>query len=356
MNTGTVAVYGGKVFVPVSSVEVAVAADSSYDCCTSSGAVAALDAKTGNALWYHRVITDSAKAQGKKKNGKPFYGPSGAPVWCSPTIDAKRNLLYIGTGENYSLPATNTSDAIQAIDMNTGKLVWNFQATREDAWNIACPVIINCPGNKGRDLDFGMAPILLTGADGKERLLAGQKAGVIYALDPAKGTLIWKTRIGKGGMLGGIHWGMAADGKNVYAANADNKLALNPDDPSVKASPGIFAIDVVSGKIAWYAPAPPVDGKESYLGANSSAPVVTEGVVFAGSNDGHIRAYSANDGHILWDYNTIHKYQTVNGLEGNGGSIDGPAPVISNGMLFVNSGYAQFGEKPGNVLLAFKIK
>jgi len=355
MNTGTLAVYGGKVIVPISSVEVAVAADSTYNCCTSSGGVAALNAKTGEIIWYNRVVP-KATAQGKKRNGKPFYGPSGAPVWCSPTIDTKRNLVYIGTGENYTLPTTNTSDALQAIDLNTGKTVWTFQATREDAWNIACPLIVNCPGYKGRDLDFGMAPILVTGADGVQRLLAGQKAGIVYALNPQDGKLLWQTRVGKGGMLGGIHWGMATDGKNVYAANADNIFALNPDSPAIKASPGIYALNVVSGKIEWYTPSPKVPGNQAYLGANSAAPAVIPGIVFAGSNDGHIRAYDAGDGHILWDYNTIQKYTTADGIEGSGGSIDSPAPVMVNGMLFVNSGYAQFGEKPGNVLLAFTVK
>ncbi len=356
MNTGTPALYGGKIFVPISSIEVAVAADTNYNCCTSSGGVAALNAKTGELVWFHRIITDTATAQGKKKNGKPFYGPSGAPVWCSPTVDVKRNLLYIGTGENYSLPATNTSDAIQAIDLSTGKLVWNFQATQHDAWNLACPVLVNCPDNAGMDLDFGMAPLLVMGEDGKERLMVGQKAGVVYALSPDDGSLLWKARIGKGGALGGIHWGMAADGKNVYAANADNALALDPVDKTIQTSPGIYALDIITGQVVWKAAAPAVSGKESYLAANSAAPAVVPGIVFAGSNDGHIRAYSTTDGHVLWDYNTIQKYETVNGIEGNGGSIDSHAPVMTDGMLYVNSGYSQFGEKAGNVLLAFEVK
>ena len=356
MNTGTPAVYGGKIFVPISSIEVAVAADTNYNCCTSSGGVTALDAKTGNLLWYHRIITDTATVQGKKSNGKSFYGPSGAPVWCSPTVDTKRNLLYIGTGENYTLPTTNTSDAIQAIDMSTGRLVWNFQATQHDAWNLACPVLVNCPGKTGRDLDFGMAPILVTGEDGKQRLMVGQKAGVVYTLSPDDGTLLWQTRIGKGGALGGIHWGMATDGKNIYAANADNTLALDPDDTSMHASPGIYALDIITGKVVWKEAAPAVAGKKSYLAANSAAPAVVPGIVFAGSNDGHIRAYSTTDGHVLWDYNTDKKYETVNGIEGNGGSIDSYAPLMADGMLYVNSGYAQFGETAGNVLLAFEVK
>ena len=356
MNTGTLAVYGGKVFVPLSSLEVVAAADSNYNCCSTSGAVRALDSKTGKLLWYHRVVSVKATARADKKNGKPFFGPSGAPVWSSPTIDPKRNLLYIGTGENYSLPATNTSDAIQAINMSTGKVVWNFQATEGDAWNIACPVIINCPGTKGRDLDFGMAPILVTGKDGKQRLLAGQKSGVVYALDPQNGKLLWKTRIGKGGALGGIHWGMAADSENVYAANSDNMYGLNLDDTTIKASPGIYALDIVSGNITWSAPVPQVKGMPKYLSVNSAAPVAVPGVVFAGSNDGHLRAYASEDGHVIWDYNTARKFETVNGVEGNGGSIDCASPLVTDGMLYVNSGYASFGEKPGNVLLAFSVK
>jgi polyvinyl alcohol dehydrogenase (cytochrome) len=356
MNTGTVAVYKGKVFVPLSSFEVVAAADSNYNCCSTSGGVAALDRATGKLIWYHRVIKDKARPGNKKRNGKPFYGPSGAPVWSSPTIDTKRNLLYIGTGENYTFPATATSDAIQAINMTTGKLVWNFQATEKDAWNMACPTIINCPDAKGRDLDFGMAPILVTGKDGKQRLLAGQKAGVVYALDPENGKMLWRTRIGKGGALGGIHWGMAADSENVYAANADNILALNQDSSNIKPSPGIYALDIIKGKVKWYAPSPKVEGQQFYLGANSAAPVVIPGIVFAGSNDGHLRGYNTRDGRIIWDFNTVQKYETVNGVEGNGGSIDCTSPVIADGMLYLNSGYSLFGEKAGNVLLAFSVK
>lgn len=356
MNTGTLAVDKGKVFVPISSYEVAAAADSNYNCCSSSGGIAALDARTGALIWYHRVISAKAVAGSDKRNGKPFYGPSGAPVWSSPTIDSKRNLLYIGTGENYTLPTTATSDAILAINMTTGKLIWNFQATEEDAWNMACPIIINCPGKKGRDLDFGMAPVLVTGKDGKQRLLAGQKSGVVYAINPENGTLFWKTRIGKGGALGGIHWGMAADSENVYAANADNLLALTPDSINIKPTPGIYAIDIITGKVKWSVRSPKVEGNPAYLSANSAVPVVIPGIVFAGSNDGHLRAYDTSDGHIIWDYNTDKKFQTVNGVPGNGGSIDASSPVITDGMIFVNSGYAQFGEKAGNVLLAFSVK
>jgi polyvinyl alcohol dehydrogenase (cytochrome) len=354
--TGSVAVYAGKVFVPITSAEVGEAADGQYNCCFSSGGLVALDEKTGNEIWRYRVITEVATERGKKKNGKPFYGPSGAPVWCSPTIDTKRGLVYIGTGENYSRPTTNTSDAIQAIDLNTGKLIWNFQATSGDAYNVACPVFINCPEKSGPDLDFGMAPLLVKRQDGKEILLAGQKSGVVYALSPTGGKLIWQTRIGKGGMLGGIHWGMATDGKYVYAANADNIAGLDKRDSSVMASPGIYALDLFTGKVVWKSPSPACDDKKGCLSFNSAAPAVIPGIVFAGSLDGHVRGYSSKNGKILWDYNTARDYETVNGIKAKGGSIDGPAPVIADGMLYVNSGYGMFGEMGGNVLLGFEVE
>jgi polyvinyl alcohol dehydrogenase (cytochrome) len=224
-NTGSVVTYNGKVFVPIVSAEIGSAGLNNYECCTSSGGVVALNAETGKIIWTYRILPKAVETV-KKKNGKPFLGPSGAPVWCSPTVDVKRGLLYIGTGQNYSDPATNTSDALQAINMETGKLVWNFQATNNDAYNLACPVFLNCPTSDGPDLDFGMAPIIIKGPDGKDMLLAGQKSGVVYALTPG-GKLIWKSRVGKGGKLGGIHWGMATDGTNVYACNSDNPIALD---------------------------------------------------------------------------------------------------------------------------------
>jgi polyvinyl alcohol dehydrogenase (cytochrome) len=348
--TGSVVVHDEKVFVPLSSIEVANAADGNFNCCTSSGGVVALDAKTGNEVWRYRILP-KAQESGKKRNGKPFYGPSGAPVWCSPTVDAKRGLLYIGTGENYSAPTTKTSDAVQAIDMKTGKLVWNFQGTKGDSYNLACPFFTNCPEIPGPDLDFGMAPIIVKRNDGKDILVAGQKSGVVYALTP-EGKLIWQTRIGKGGMLGGIHWGMATDGKYVYAANADNSVAVDKKDTTIKPTPGLYALDLMTGKVIWKTPAP--DCGKGCLVANSAAPLVIPGIVFAGTLDGHIRAYSSKDGKILWDFNTAKEFETSYGMKGKGGALDGPAPVIADGMLYVNSGYGMFGEMPGNVLLAFE--
>ncbi|HMH33824.1 MAG TPA: PQQ-binding-like beta-propeller repeat protein [Puia sp.] len=354
-NTGSVAVYNGIVYVPITSLEVALAANGNYVCCTSSGAVVALSARTGDEIWHYRVIPGPAKESGKKKNGNPVFGPSGAPVWCSPTVDSKRGLLYIGTGENYSQPTTNSSDAVQALDLKTGKLIWSFQATAEDAYNTACPFLTNCPDKAGPDLDFGMAPILARKKDGKDILLAGQKSGVVHALNPDNGKIVWQQRIGKGGALGGIHWGMATDGKYLFAANADNLYAIDKRDSTKKPRPGVYALDISSGDLIWITPSP-ASQQRGLPAYNSAAPAVMPGVVFAGTTDGHIRAYASADGQIIWDFNTVTDFETTNGIKGKGGSLDGPAPVVSDGMLFVNSGYGMFGQIPGNVLLAFEVQ
>jgi len=356
--TGSVVVNDGRVYVPITSFEVVSSANADFECCTSSGGVVALDAMNGNEVWRHRVIAEEAKISGKKKNGKSFYGPSGAPVWCSPTVDVKRQLLYIGTGENYTNPPTETSDAIQAIDLKTGKLKWNFQASSHDTWNLGCPDNPNCPEKIGPDLDFGMAPLLVKTPQGKDVLVVGQKSGVVHALDPDNGKLLWQKRIGKGGMLGGVHWGMATDGELVYAANSDHPYALDLRDSSVNAAPGVFGLKIQTGEIVWKTAPAPCDTatRKVCLPANSAAPLVIPGVVFAGDINGFVRAYSTIDGSVLWQFDTVREYDGVNGIKGNGGTIDGPSPLAADGMLFVNSGYGAFGQMPGNVLLAFTVK
>lgn len=353
-NTGTVAVYKNTVFVPLTSFEVASAGDPNYACCTSSGELVALNTAKGQLKWRHRVIAEAPKEAGKKTNGQPFYGPSGAIVWCSPTIDTKRNLIYIGTGENYTAPATNTSDAIQAIDISTGKLKWNFQATSHDTWNSACPGNPNCPEKIGPDFDFGMAPLLIKKEDGQDILVVGQKSGVVHALEPTTGKVIWQKRVGKGGMLGGIHWGMATDGKKVYVANADNIYTIDKKDSTLKPSPGIYALNLTNGAVAWKTPTPPAKGR--YTEANSATPLVTSDLVFAGALDGFIRAYDAENGAIMWQFDTLKSFETSNGIPGKGGSLDGASPTIVGDMLFVNSGYGLWGEIAGNVLIAFELE
>ncbi|WP_296703052.1 PQQ-binding-like beta-propeller repeat protein, partial [Algoriphagus sp.] len=278
--TGSVVVYEDIVYVPISSFEVVSSQDPNYECCTSSGGVTAMDAKTGEEIWKHKVIAEDVEITGTKDNGGSIYGPSGAPVWASPTVDIKRGLLYIGSGENYTYPPTNTSDAIQALDLKTGKLIWNWQATKNDTWNLACPGSSNCPTPTGPDVDFGMAPILVYDKiNERDMLVVGQKSGVVHALLPETGEVIWQSRIGKGGALGGIHWGLATDGELVYAANSDNVYALDPSDETIAPSPGIYALSLQSGEKVWSVSPPPCDSKtrEVCQQSNSSAPTVTPG-------------------------------------------------------------------------------
>jgi polyvinyl alcohol dehydrogenase (cytochrome) len=361
-NTGTPALHDNRLIVPVSNMGVVSGANPTNECCTGSGEVVALDAMSGEILWRHRTIGEEAVPTKKNDIGTQLYGPSGAAVWASPTIDVDRGLVYVGTGENLTHPTTDTSDAILALDIETGKLAWSFQGTANDAFTIACARAENrenCPTPVGPDLDFGMAPILVTDENGKEMLVAGQKSGVVWALDPDdNGTVIWSTRVGKGSALGGIHWGMATDGRRVYATNADRGdvviVDVNPDQP---VSPGVYAINLVSGDVDWSAAAPDDTclGKQGCFVSNSAAPAMIPGIVFAGGLDGYIRAYSAEDGSIVWEYDTNGEYDTVNGVPGQGGAIDGPGPVIANGTLYVSSGYGRFGQMPGNVLLAFRV-
>ncbi len=358
--TGSPALHAGRLIVPISSMEVVTAQDPRVECCTSSGAVAALDAASGDLAWYHRTIPEDPKPAGQNAAGTRLWAPSGAPVWASPTIDVKRGFVYVGTGENYSRPATASSDAILALDIATGKLAWSFQGTPNDAYTMACGLGggggPNCPTPPGPDLDFGMSPMLVTRPDGKEILVVGQKSGVVFALDPdAGGQVLWSTRVGKGSALGGIHWGMATDGRLAYAANADRAAVIVDVNAERALTPGLYALDLMSGRVVWSAPAPAdtCAGKRGCFVASSAAPTAIPGVVFAGGLDGHIRAHAAADGRVLWDFDTARAFKTVNGVEGRGGAIDGPGPVVAGGLVFVNSGYGQFGQMPGNVLLAF---
>jgi polyvinyl alcohol dehydrogenase (cytochrome) len=360
-NTGSPALADDKLIVPISSMEVVRGGDPTYECCTSSGAVAAVDVTSGDVIWYHRVIPDDAVEVGATASGTKILAPSGAPVWSSPTVDLERGVVYIGTGENYTRPTTSTSDAIQAVDLETGELVWSFQALAEDAFTMGCTTggRGSCPSPPGPDLDFGMAPMLVTRTDGKDVLIAGQKSGVVWALEPdADGAVLWSTRVGKGGALGGIHWGMATDGRYAYAANADRGAVIVDVHPDKEPSPGLYALDLVTGDVAWSAPAPEGTcevGRRGCMRANSAAPTAMPGVVFAGGLDGHVRAHATDDGRVLWDFDTARMFETVNGVTGQGGSIDGPGPVVAGGVLYVNSGYGTFSQMPGNVLLAFEI-
>ena len=320
----------------------------------------ALDAATGKAIWKTYTIADPPKPTHKTALGSQKYGPSGAGLWSSPTVDTKRQLLYIGAGNNYTDPPTPNSDAILAFDLKTGKIVWSRQITEGDAYNISCfrPDKINCPAKPGPDSDFGSSPILYTLSGGRQVLVVAQKSGIVFGLDPDnKGSILWETRIGKGGPLGGIEWGPAATEGVVYAALSDLGFATGPEGmvPDPKAGGGLFALDIATGKQLWSVlPSPDACGSIPRCSpAQMAAVTAIPGVVFSGAYDGHLRAYSMKDGKILWDYDTAHKFDTVNKIPGYGGAIDGGGPAVVGGMVFVNSGYAAVNGMPGNVLLAF---
>jgi polyvinyl alcohol dehydrogenase (cytochrome) len=159
--------------------------------------------------------------------------------------------------------------------------------------------------------------------------------------------------------MGGVQWGSAADQQNVYVALSDiGRVMLaysNSTDADPKQGGGMFALRLEDGERAWYTPPPGCGTRARCSPAQSAAVSALPGVAFSGSVDGHIRAYSATDGKIVWDFDTIRPYETVNGVAARGGSIDGPGPAIAGGMLFVNSGYPTAGGTPGNVLLAFSV-
>ncbi|MBN8732895.1 MAG: PQQ-binding-like beta-propeller repeat protein [Acidobacteria bacterium] len=356
----------GAVYVAVASWEETRATNPGYVCCTFRGSVSALRIADGSTIWKTYTITETPVQRGVNSANQPRFGPSGAGVWGTPTVDRKRNLLYIATGDNFSAPATDTSDAVMALRLDTGKLVWHQQFTKNDIFTSGClganrnP---NCPeGQVGPDFDFGSSAILVPVRPGRELLLAGQKSGMVHAMDPdARGAVVWQSRAGKGGVLGGIQWGMAVDASHVYAAVSD--VAFTPPKPSPTAisadlvnnqGGGLTAFRISDGAKVWFAPpqACPPDASRCSP-AQSAALTAIPGAVLSGSLDGHLRAYSTADGSVLWDLNTVREYDAVNGSKGRGGSLDGPGAVIANGMLFVNSGYSRFGGMPGNVLLAF---
>jgi len=349
--TGAPKLYKGRLYVGVRSASEEVAAgDPKYPCCTFRGSLVALDAATGKIAWKTFTVPDPAVKTKVSSAGTQLFGPSGAGIWDSPTIDAKRNLVYAGTGNNYSDPPTHTSDAILAFDLTSGAMKWSKQLT-EDAWNASCgrPGKPSCPANPDRDVDFGSSPILRSLPNGKDVILAGQKSGDVYALDPDNnGEIVWKKTVAKGGPNGGIQWGMAADTENVYAPISD--IIPGPGG-------GLFALKIASGEQVWYAPPiePACKGKRGCSQAQVAAASGIPGVVFSGSMDGHLRGYSTKDGKVIWDLDTARDYDTVNGVQAHGGSMNVAGPAIAGGMLFVNSGYNVMIGMPGNVVLALSV-
>ena len=357
--TGTPTLFSGVVYVPVSSIEEVTGSRPSYECCTFRGSVVALDGATGREIWKAYTIPEAPRPTNKNASGIQLFGPSGAAVWSSPTIDAQRQALYVATSNSYSNPPADSSDAVLAFDLKTGRMLWHRQATPNDSYVVACYGAdqTNCPQDHGPDHDFGQSPVLVGLQDGRRVLAIGQKSGVVHAFDPdQEGKPLWQTRIGKGGPLGGSEWGSAADLDRIYVANSDVRFLRDGTrrlDPA--AGGGLFALNLSDGKIMMQVPPVSCGGRDQCSPALSAAVSLIPGVVFSGGVSGFLRAYATDDARLLWEFDTARDYATVNGVSGHGGAIDGPGPVIVDGMLYVNSGYAQWSGIAGNVLLAFEV-
>ncbi len=351
--TGAPSLWGDTLYVPLSSFEEGVAGLAAYECCKQRGAVAALDIATGKIKWKSYAIPTTPAPFKKNAAGTQMYGPAGAAIWSSPTIDPKRGVLYVATGDSYTDVPEDNSDAVEAMDLKTGKIKWSHQMTELDHFLVGCPPQrpgVNCPTPNGPDFDFGSSPILKHLKGRKDILLAGQKSGQVYGLNPDDGSFIWQTRIGKGSALGGVEWGMAADDDNLYVGVADRGM------------PTLSALRLTDGALIWRhrAPEPAKCSFEGRCGNGYSGPSsIANGVVYGVNQDGHVRAFKAKTGEMIWDYDTAGRtYETVNGVRRQrGGNLDSNGIAFAGGMAFLMAGFngASGSSGPDNVLLAFSV-
>ncbi len=359
--TGAPTLYDGRLYVPVSSLEEASGTNPAYECCTFRGSVVAYDASTGEVIWKTFTIPEEPRPIRKNSTGTQLWAPAGAAIWSAPTIDVRRGLLYVATGDAYTSPAAETSDAVMALDLEIGRHVWVTQVLSGDAWLAGCPEDPdarpeNCPEELGPDYDFGSSPILRTLPSGRDIIVIGQKSGIGWALDPEnEGEVLWEHAVGQGSIVGGIQWGSAADDELVYFPNSD--IVLGPS-----AAGGLAAVRMDTGERVWFTRPPSVMcGDSECVQGQSAAVTVIPGVVFSGSSNGIMRAYSTTDGEIIWEQNTVLEYSAVNGVAAKGGALNGPGATVVDGMLFMTSGYGYLGAiggsgGPGNVLLAFHLE
>lgn len=367
---GGVTIFDNKVIVPISASGVGAGMRSNFECCVGHGAVVALAGKDGSKLWeYHTMPTATynglVSTQGVKQRG-----PSGAPIWSFPMVDAKRKHVLVTTGENTSHPATHTSDAIIAIDLNTGKEVWAFQGMEYDIWNMACRSSTedsgpNCPWNMkgdkgtGRDFDFGAGAIVVNDVNGRDLVLGGQKSGDAWAVDANTGKLVWNIRFGEGTALGGVHWGITSDGERLYVPISDPIFR-----PGQNPKPGVFAVDLKTGKQVWgYDVKPNCDGERGAMVTScdtkygfSAAPITVDGAVIAGTLGGEFMIFDGKNGELINRIDTIGPIETLNDVEAKGGSLDSHAISAGAGLILINSGYSGFGQTAGNALIAYRAK
>jgi polyvinyl alcohol dehydrogenase (cytochrome) len=309
----------------------------------------ALDAATGEVRWKTYTIPEPTR-RGTSSAGQPLWGPAGVGIWNAPTVDAERGLIYSGTGPAYAGDDPPTTDAVVAFDIETGRIVWTNQFTK-DTWLLNCdgreednP---NCPKSNGPDLDFSASPILARNSAGRDVIVIPQKSGMVYALDPEeRGKTLWSYRAGPGGPVGGV-WGSAVEGDRMYVAVGGY---------GNEETGGLHAIDIDTGERIWFTPPQPLlcsPPGPTCSATQAAAVTAVPGAVFSGSADGGLRAYDARDGKVIWTFDANREFSTVNGVPARGASFDGSGPVVAGGMLYVLSGDAGFVGRAGNVLLAF---
>ncbi|MEJ0007209.1 MAG: PQQ-binding-like beta-propeller repeat protein [Steroidobacteraceae bacterium] len=350
--TGAPAPYAGRVYIPIQGVgEEGQGIHATQGCCTLRGSVSALDIDTGKVLWKTYTV-EEPKPRGNSASGMPMFGPSGVGIWSSPTIDTKRNLIYVATGNAYTGPPQHTSDAVLALDMATGAIKWVSQVLPDDVWAMGCAATNNpntgCPSTLGPDYDFSASPALAH-LGSRDLLVLPQKSGMAYAMDPDQdGKVVWRYPVGKGSGLGGM-WGGAIEDGRVFIGTAD----LLTETPG-----GIHALNLKDGTLAWAAPPPKAlcAGQVGCSTGQGAAVSAIPGAILSSGMDGGLRAYAEKTGKVIWLFNTSRSFKTVNGVKASGGSMDGPGPVVAGGMLFVNSGNGSLVGLPGNVLLAFGLE
>jgi polyvinyl alcohol dehydrogenase (cytochrome) len=350
--TGPVSVFKGRVYAPVSSMEDPLAHDPSYPCCTFRGSVVSLDAGQGKLLWKTYSISTPPMPLGKKsESGADLYGPAGGAIYAPLAIDEKRNVVYATSAESYHRDQTDGSDAVIALDLDTGARKWVVQPRPKD--NAASCAHQDepdaCDNPASAVFEFAAPPVLANLSDGKQVLLVGQKSGVVFALDPDDhGRLLWEQRVGEGGSMGGIENGFAVADNIAYVPVSDSEVK-SPYVPG-----GIAALDLSTGTLKWKTRAPRAVcswGEYECNTAQAGAAAVMPGAVFSGSWDGHVRAYRTTDGKIIWDFDTAKTFDAVNGVKATGGAVSGYSIIIGDGTVFVTSG-AQSITHPGNALIA----
>lgn len=376
MITGGLQYHNGRLIVPLATSTVILAA-TMVECCTSHGAVVALNTANGNELWRFNG-TENAQAV-----NLTHRAPNGVSIWSTPVIDTVRNQIIFGTSQNLTQPVTEYADSIVALDFNSGAVKWHYKSVQDDAYNATCDIdikLVNFCDGPDHDWDV-ITPVLTRNSSGADVIVGADKSGKIFSLRPTNGDVIWENRVGTGGKLGGVHWGLAVDASKVYVGMADVTAAKASTIDSIlqsdllgltsihvpmiqvpNAMPGLYALDKDTGDMVWEYHDTHLHKGQVVDSIYSAALAVTNDVLFAGSLDGVLKAFRTSDGQPVWSYDTAVSVKDKYGRTGNGGTIESVGPVIAGNNVLLGSGYNTFGGTnefqagPGNALFVFRLR